>query len=84
METVLSYSVIASAIMIATGAFSTAIAFALLGGKFLEGAARQPEMVPMLQTKMFIVAALIDAISMIGLAIALILLFANPLVGLLQ
>lgn len=83
METVLSYSVIAAAIMIGTGAFGTALGFALLGGKFLEGAARQPEMVPMLQTKMFIVAGLIDAISMIGLVIALVLLFANPLVALL-
>jgi len=81
METLLSFSVLASAILIGFGAVATAIAFALLGGKFLDGAARQPEMVPMLQTKMFIVAGLIDAIAMVGVAVGLILLFANPLVG---
>lgn len=69
---------IAVAILIGMGAFGTAIGFGLLGGKFLEGAARQPEMVPMLQVKMFIVAALIDGIAMIGVGIALLFTFANP------
>ncbi|MEL7288748.1 MAG: F0F1 ATP synthase subunit C, partial [Pseudomonadota bacterium] len=54
----------------------TAIAIVLLGGKFLESAARQPELAPQLQVKMFIVAGLIDAIAMIGVGIALYLLFA--------
>ena len=47
---------IAVGIILGLGAIGTAIGFGLLGGKFLEGAARQPEMVPMLQVKMFIVA----------------------------
>ena len=72
---------VAVALLIGMGALGTAIGFGLLGGKFLEGAARQPEMVPMLQTKMFIVAGLLDAVPMIGVAIALLLLFANPLLG---
>ncbi|MCV5746912.1 F0F1 ATP synthase subunit C, partial [Escherichia coli] len=59
----------------------TAIGFALLGGKFLEGAARQPEMAPMLQVKMFIIAGLLDAVPMIGIVIALLFTFANPFVG---
>ncbi|HIG92324.1 MAG TPA: F0F1 ATP synthase subunit C, partial [Methylococcaceae bacterium] len=46
---------IAVGIVLGLGAMGTAIGFGLLGGKFLEGAARQPEMVPMLQVKMFIV-----------------------------
>ena len=45
-----------------------AITKGLLGGKFLEGAARQPEMIPTLQVKMFIVAGLLDAVTMIGSA----------------
>lgn len=69
---------IAVAILIGFGALGTAIGFAILGGKFLEGAARQPEMVPMLQMKMFIVAGLLDAVSMIGVGIALYFTFANP------
>ena len=69
---------LAAAIMIGLGAAGTAIGFGLLGGKFLEGAARQPELVPMLQTKMFIIAGLLDAVTMIGVAVALLFTFANP------
>jgi F-type H+-transporting ATPase subunit c len=69
---------VAVAILIGMGALGTAIGFALLGGKFLEGAARQPELVPMLQIKMFIVAGLLDAVTMIGVGIALFFTFANP------
>jgi F-type H+-transporting ATPase subunit c len=71
-------TIIAVAIIIAVGAFSTAIGFALLGGKFIEGAARQPEMMGQLQVKMFIVAGLLDAVTMIGVGVALFFTFANP------
>ena len=73
-----SMTVIAVALLIGLGALGTAIGFGLLGGKFLEGAARQPEMVPMLQVKMFIVAGLLDAVTMIGVGFALFFTFANP------
>lgn len=62
-------------------ALGTAIGFGLLGGKFLEGAARQPEMANMLQTRMFIIAGLLDAIAIIGVAMGLLMLFANPLLA---
>jgi F-type H+-transporting ATPase subunit c len=75
---VMGMSVIAASILIGLGALGTAIGFALLGGKFLEGSSRQPELTPMLQTKMFIVAGLLDAVPMVGVAIALLLIFANP------
>lgn len=78
MESIISTTAIAVAIIIAAGALGTAIGFAILGGKFLEGAARQPEMASMLQTKMFVVAALLDAVTMIGVGIALFFTFANP------
>ncbi len=71
-------TVIAVALLIGLGALGTAIGFGLLGGKFLEGSARQPEMVPMLQVKMFIVAGLLDAVTMIGIGLALFFTFANP------
>jgi len=69
---------VAVAILIGMGAMGTAIGFGVLGGKFLEGAARQPELVPMLQIKLFIVAGLLDAVSMIGVGLALFFTFANP------
>ena len=72
---------IAVALLIGAGAFGTAIGFGILGGRFLEGAARQPELIPTLQVKMFIVAGLLDAVTMIGVGIALYLLFANPFLG---
>ena len=72
------FTVIAAGLLIGLGALGTAIGFAILGGKFLEGSARQPELTPMLQTKMFIVAGLLDAVRIIGVAIALLLIFANP------
>lgn len=75
---VMSTTLIAAAILISLAAIGTAIGFALLGGKFIEGASRQPELTPMLQTKMFIVAGLLDAVPIIGVAIALLLIFANP------
>jgi F-type H+-transporting ATPase subunit c len=68
---------IAVGILIGLCALGPAIGFGLLGGKFLESAARQPELAPTLQLKMFIVAGLIDAIAMIGVAIALFLLFVE-------
>ncbi|MBS63639.1 F0F1 ATP synthase subunit C [Salinisphaera sp. C84B14] len=77
-------TVIAVAILIGLGAIGTALGFALLGGKFLEGLARQPEMAPMLTGRMFLIAGLLDAVSMIGVGIALFLMFANPFVAAVQ
>lgn len=69
--------VIAAAIMIAGGGIGIAIGMGLLGGKFLEGAARQPELAPMLRTQMFIVVGLLDAMAVIGVAMGLFLLLAT-------
>ena len=68
-------ALIAVALMIGFGALGTAIGFALLGGKLLEGSARQPELAPMLQGKMFLIAGLLDAVPMIGVGIAMYVLF---------
>jgi len=80
MEHVIGLNLIAVALLIGLGALGTAIGFGLLGGKFLEGTARQPELAPQLQVKMFIVAGLLDAVTMIGVGIGLFLLFANPFI----
>jgi F-type H+-transporting ATPase subunit c len=84
METVIGFTALAVAILIGLGALGVGVGMGLLGGRFLEGAARQPEMVPMLQVKMFIVVALLDAVAMIGVGIALFFTFANPFIGQLQ
>jgi len=69
--------VIAAAIMIAGGGIGIAIGMGILGGKFLEGSARQPELVPLLRTQMFIVVGLLDAMAVIGVAMGLYLLFST-------
>ncbi len=71
-------TVLAVGVIFGMGALGTAIGFGILGGRFLEGAARQPELAPMLQVKMFIVAGLLDAVTMIGVGIGLFFTFASP------
>ncbi len=68
-------ALIAVSLMLGLGALGTAIGFAILGGKLLEGSARQPELAPMLQGKMFLIAGLLDAVPMIGVGIAMYVLF---------
>jgi F-type H+-transporting ATPase subunit c len=84
METVLGMTAIAVSLLIGLGALGVGVGMGLLGGRFLEGAARQPELAPMLQTKMFLVVGLLDAVAMIGVGIALLFAFNNPFVTQLQ
>ena len=46
-----------------------------------EASARQPELIEPLQTKLFLIAGLIDAAFLIGVAIALLFAFVNPFAG---
>ncbi|HSF71040.1 MAG TPA: F0F1 ATP synthase subunit C, partial [Methylotenera sp.] len=48
---------------------------------FLDGAARQPEMIPQLQGKVFLLLGLIDASFIIAVGVALLFAFANPLLS---
>ena len=84
METVITATIIGASILLAFAALGTAIGFAILGGKFLESSARQPELASSLLTRMFIVAGLLDAIAMIAVGISLLFIFADPFIGLLQ
>ena len=67
---------LAAGIMLAGGALGAGIGLGMLGSKFLEGAARQPELAPMLRTQMFLVVALVDALAVIATAMGLYILFA--------
>lgn len=72
------FSVLAAGILIGIAALGTGIGFGLLGGKFLEGVARQPELGPMLMMRMFIMAGLVDAFAAISIVMGLLLFFNNP------
>ncbi|MGI9228233.1 MAG: F0F1 ATP synthase subunit C [Gammaproteobacteria bacterium] len=78
MEIILAATSLGVLLVLGMGALGTAIGFGTLGGKFLEGAARQPELAPMLQGKMFLVAGLVDAVTMIGIGIGMWFTLANP------
>src|SRR5437764_14187391 len=64
-------TVLAVGIIFGLGAAGTAIGFGILGGRFIEGSARQPELLPVLRIQMFVVAGLLDAVAMIGIGFAL-------------
>ena len=77
---VISFVALAAGLIIGLGALGACIGIGIMGSKYLESAARQPELMGELQTKMFILAGLIDAAFLIGVAIALLFAFANPFV----
>ena len=84
LATVQGYTAVGIGLIIGLGALGACIGIGVMGSKFLESAARQPELVPMLQGRMFLLAGLIDAAFIIGLAIAMFFAVANPLLGAVQ
>jgi|SRR5262245_55192603 len=75
-------SAIAAGLLIGLASLGTAVGFGVLGGKFLEGVARQPELGPMLMLRMFLMAGLVDAFAAISIVMGLYLFFAkNPFLG---
>jgi F-type H+-transporting ATPase subunit c len=71
----------ACGLMIGMGAIGACIGIGVMGGRFIDGAVRQPELMEPLQVKMFLLAGLIDANFLIGVGIAMMFVFANPLAG---
>ena len=72
----MEYIYLAGALLMGISAVGAGIGIGILGSKYLEGCARQPELQSMLMTQMFIVLALVDAIPIIGVGIAMYLIFA--------
>ncbi|UTC24533.1 F0F1 ATP synthase subunit C [Candidatus Comchoanobacter bicostacola] len=66
-----SSTAIAVAIMIGCSAIGGAIGISLLGSKFLESAARQPELMPKLFMRMILLTAFIEAMPIISVGVAL-------------
>ena len=77
ISTVYGMSAIAAGLLIGLASLGTAIGFGVLGGKFLEGVARQPELSSMLMMRMFLMAGLVDAFAAISIVMGLYLFFAN-------
>ena len=62
-------------LIVAFGAVAAAASIAFVGSKYLEASA---ELIEPLQTKLFLIAGLIDAAFLIGVAVALLFAFVNP------
>jgi F-type H+-transporting ATPase subunit c len=67
--------------MIGLGAIGSCIGIGIMGSRFMEAAARQPELIPVLQTKMFLLAGLLDGAFIIATGIGLWFATANPFAG---
>ena len=76
-----SFTALGLGLIIGLVAIGACIGIGIMGSRFLEAAARQPELIPTLQGRMFLLAGLIDAAFLIGVALAMFFAFANPLLG---
>ena len=76
-----AFTALGIGLIIGLGAIGACIGIGIMGSKFLEAAARQPELIPTLQGRMFLLAGLIDAAFLIGVALAMFFAVANPLLG---
>lgn len=76
-----AYTGIGIGLIIGLGAAGACIGIGIMASRFLEAAARQPEMMPTLQAKVFLLLGLIDASFIIGVGLAMMFAFSNPLLG---
>ena len=76
-----AFVALACGLIIGLGSIGACIGIGLMVGKFIEASARQPELMNELQTKLFLLAGLIDAAFLIGVGIAMMFAFANPFAG---
>lgn len=77
----IAFVALACGLIIGLGAIGACIGIGVMGGKFIEASARQPEQMNVLQVKMFLLAGLIDANFLIGVGVAMMFAFANPFLG---
>ena len=76
-----SFTAIGLGLMVGLGALGACIGIGIMSASFLDGAARQPELIPQLQTKVFLLLGLIDASFIISVGIVMMFAFANPLLS---
>ena len=79
-----AYTGVGIGLMVGLGALGACVGVGIMCSRFLEGAARQPEMIPALQAKVFLLLGLIDASFIIGVGLAMMFAFANPLLAVIK
>ena len=78
------FTAIGIGLIIGLGAAGAGIGVGIMCSRFLEGAARQPELMPQLQAKVFLLLGLIDASFIIGVGLAMLFAFGNPLLAVIK
>jgi len=76
-----AYTGIGIGLMLGLGALGACIGVGVMCSRFLESAARQPELMDALQGRVFLLLGLIDASFIIVVGLALWLATGNPLLG---
>lgn len=71
-------TILGAGLAMGLGTVGTGVGMGNTVGKALEAMARQPEMMGTIQTNMFIGLAFIESLAIYALAVAMILLYANP------
>ena len=75
---VIGFVALAAGLIIGLGAFGACVGIGVMGSNSLEAAARQPDLMGVLQSKLFLLVGLIDASFIIGSGIARWFATANP------
>ncbi len=81
VSTVYAFTALGVGIILAAAGLGSALGWGLICAKYMEGIARQPEMLPALRVQMFITAGLMESFPFIVLAFAMYFTFANPFIG---
>ena len=76
-----AYTGIGICLMIGMGAAGACLGVGMMCSRFLEASARQPELIPQLQAKVFLLLGLIDASFIIAVGLGLWFATGNPLLG---
>jgi F-type H+-transporting ATPase subunit c len=73
-----AFVALACGIIIGLGAVGACIGISIMGGKYLEASARQPELMNPLRTNVLILAGLVDAVFLISVGVAVMFAFVQP------
>jgi len=81
ISAIYGYTAIATGIILAAAGFGSALGWAMICSKYLEGISRQPEMKAQLMGQMLFTGGLMEAFPMIVLGLSMWFVTANPFIG---
>lgn len=82
--TLLAWTGVGACVLAAVASIAASFSNSRVASKAIEGMTRQPEMAGKLLTNMLIAIGMVEAVPIIAAVIAIVLVFANPLVALVK